>query len=100
MCVILKVLFLAAFPGSYLFVFAKNISSRTREFHKEEVIVREQVGMTMNSQGMELHPSGSTPRRQNNRTRFTIRDMRYQDLVRYGTVRINPMSPVIVDDAH
>ena len=42
-----QVLFLAAFPGSYLFVFAKNISSRTREFR--------QLGMTLNPAGIELN---------------------------------------------
>ena len=45
--VLLKVLFLAAFPGSYLFVFAKNIRSRTREFR--------QLGMTLNPAGIELN---------------------------------------------
>ena len=49
MCVILKVLFLAAFPGSYLFVFAKNIRSRTREYR--------QAGMTMEPSGIELNPT-------------------------------------------
>ena len=33
---ILQVLFLAAFPGSYLLVFAKNIRSRSREFRRLE----------------------------------------------------------------
>ena len=33
---LLQVLFLAAFPGSFLFVFAKNIRSRSREFRRLE----------------------------------------------------------------
>ena len=41
-----QVLFLAAFPGSYLFVFAKNIRSRSREFRQET-----------NSPQIELNPT-------------------------------------------